>query len=195
MLVVAICWIGSNRMVRAGHYWRSVMYRRVLLMIAFLVLSSCAQDDSVGGGVPGPPTTMVPTSTSIATTTSSATPLDSNALQVAAGGYEEWIAAWEAHDPDRIAAVFTPDGIYINPLGEVVVGREAMKAYAPGHVVRDGQLGEIEQIEPGVFRAPFVFEAEGPMGWQSGSGDLELELDGELAARIEFVTFDGFKST
>ena len=52
-----------------------------------------------------------------------------------------------------------------------------------------------DQIEPGVFRAPFVFEAEGPMGWQSGSGDLELELDGELAARIEFVTFDGFKST
>lgn len=171
------------------------MHRWVLLMIAVVVVSSCGQDDSFGDGEQGHSTTLATASTTVVETTSTGTPLDPDALEVAAGVYAEWIAAWEAHDPDRIAAVFTPDGIYINPLGEVVVGREAMKAYVPGHVVRNGQLGEIEQIEAGVFRAPFVFEAEGPMGWQSGSGDLELELDGELAARIEFVTFDGFTST
>jgi hypothetical protein len=181
------------------------MSRWILLAAVVALLSSCAQNESTSDAVADAPTTTAATATtstpsvtapSPTTTMEATTTTDSAGFQIAAAVYEEWIAAWEAHDPQRIAAVFTPEGVYINPLGEVVVGREAMEAYVmSGHVVRNGELGAIEQIEPGVFRAPFVFEAKGPTGWATGSGDLELELEGELAARVEFVTFDGFRST
>lgn len=48
--------------------------------------------------------------------------------QVAADLAAEWAAGWASDDGARVASVFTPDGIYINPLGQATQGRNEIEA-------------------------------------------------------------------
>jgi uncharacterized protein (TIGR02246 family) len=48
-----------------------------------------------------------------------------------------WVAAWNSHDPDQVASIFTSDAVYTdkppttdNPPGGVFVGRDEIRAYA-----------------------------------------------------------------
>lgn len=165
--------------------------RAVAMLIILLMSASCADGDTES--LAETSTTTVTPSIVTTTTTLAPTTAQASTTEVAAALLDEWVAAWEAHDADQISATFTIDGVYVNPFGEVVTGRDEIHAYVLSHGnVRNGVLGELVELDVGLVRVPFAFEALGSDGWKTGSGDLEVELDGDLAARIEFITFSGF---
>jgi steroid delta-isomerase-like uncharacterized protein len=44
---------------------------------------------------------------------------------------DDWVAAWNSHDPDAVVAVFTPDAVYEDvALGQVNHGRDEIRAFA-----------------------------------------------------------------
>jgi len=43
--------------------------------------------------------------------------------------YDEWVAAWNKHDPHLLAALFTENGDLINPFGKHAEGREAIEKF------------------------------------------------------------------
>jgi hypothetical protein len=96
---------------------------------------------------------------------------------------DEWNAAWVASDAEAIAALFTEDGIWKDP-ARTVVGRDSIEATA-GTMSPDltfaERLGDGATTETGTFIFPGRFEWEGEMFLS----DLEIELDGDLASRIE----------
>jgi uncharacterized protein (TIGR02246 family) len=47
---------------------------------------------------------------------------------------KKWVAAYDAGDAAAIAALFTPDGVFIAPSGVVLKGREAIKNALAGRM-------------------------------------------------------------
>lgn len=108
-------------------------------------------------------------------------------LEVATERADEWVAGWNTEDPEAIAAVFTQDGVYRDPLDRGGSSRDEILTFAREHVggVFNAQrIGEGTITESNTFVFPIGFD------WHSGtdeSGEIEVELDGDLVSRLEWL--------
>jgi hypothetical protein len=107
-------------------------------------------------------------------------------IDVATDLADEWNAAWNANDPEAVAAVFTEDGTFSGVSGETAIGRDRLT----GHVVtfspdvNNGErIGDVTAAEAGTFtfRLQFTIDDE-PFDCRT-----EIELEGHLASRIAIV--------
>ena len=71
----------------------------------------------------------------------------------------EWIAAWNAHDLDRVLSQYAPDAVVRTPLavvrvpesGGVVRGRDALRAYwGPSLAAQPDLCFDLEEVMPTV---------------------------------------------
>ena len=103
---------------------------------------------------------------------------------------DEFFAGWNDNDPEAVAAVFTEDGVFVDlESGGVYAGRQAIRAYAAD---ASWAVSEGRRVTEGVRTdtGSVVFATEARIVGVLRAEDLEVELDGELASRIE-VMLDG----
>jgi hypothetical protein len=112
-------------------------------------------------------------------------------IDVATDLVDDWLAAWIVNDPEAVAAVFTEDGILIGSDGETATGRDEILSYTGSHsaVVLDAErTGDLTATEAGTFTFPMQFDwPPAPEVIATWVGVVEIELDGDLASRIEWL--------
>ena len=109
-------------------------------------------------------------------------------LQVAAQRVDEWVVGWNDDDPQAIAAIFTQDGFYLDPLDRGGSSKDEILTFAQAYVAgvwNVRRTGEGTITESGTFIFPVSFD------WASGtdSGEIEVELDGDLVSRLEWLNW------
>ena len=64
---------------------------------------------------------------------------------------EEWVAAVEAGEADRYAALLSPDAVWIPPTGDEIVGRDAFRRWVAPFLERFAYEMELapEAVRPG----------------------------------------------
>lgn len=107
-------------------------------------------------------------------------------LEVATERMDEWVASWNDEDPDANAAIFTEDGVYEDPLDRGGSSRDEILVFAREHVGgvwNVSRTGEGMVTESGTFVFPVSFD------WAGGSdtGEIEVELDGDLVSRLVWL--------
>jgi ketosteroid isomerase-like protein len=108
-------------------------------------------------------------------------------IDIATDVVDEWLAALDAYDPEAIVGVFTEDGRFIDGDGESWVGSDQIRAHAYHHarlITIAVRTGELAATEAGTFTFPMHGETTESWQWD---GVVEVELDGDLASRIEFL--------
>ncbi len=107
-------------------------------------------------------------------------------IDVATDLADAWNTAWNANDPEAVAAVFTEDGTFYGVLEETAIGRDQLMShvvtYSPD--VNNGErIGDLTATQTGTFSFRLQFETD------DASYDCvtEIELDGDLASRIAFL--------
>jgi len=86
----------------------------------------------------------------------------------------DWVPAMKRKDAKAIASFYAQDGVLVGPGGRAVQGRDAVeKSYADGmtasfHFLRGGL------VQDGVVLVP------GPMIYEWGHADIEIERDGKV---------------
>ena len=106
--------------------------------------------------------------------------------EVAADLVEAWVAGWNADDPGEVAAVFTEDGVLLDPLNQVIEGRDAIESYVERHdniTEEVCDLTGLTETTAGVFTTPCTFRSSG----DARAGDLEITLEGDLASQIQWL--------
>jgi hypothetical protein len=109
-----------------------------------------------------------------------------NDIDIATQLMDDFNDGWNTNDPEAIAAVFTEDGTFIDAGGRSPSGQDALMLHAK---VYDDRVTGVERLEEltatgsGTFTAPVKFVAGGGT-WVV---ICEIELDGDLASRIEQV--------
>ena len=106
--------------------------------------------------------------------------------EVAADLVEAWVAGWNADDPVGVAAVFTEDGVLLDPLNQVIEGRDAIESYVERHdniTEEVCDLTGLTETSPGVFTTPCTFRSSG----DARAGDLEITLEGDLASQVQWL--------
>jgi ketosteroid isomerase-like protein len=107
-------------------------------------------------------------------------------IDVATGLVDDWIAGWNANDPEAVAAVFTEDGTFGGD-DDAVTGRDQLMSHVvawSSTVNNVERIGDLTATETGTFTFRYQAEIEGTL-WDFTV--VEIELDGDLASRIEFV--------
>lgn len=79
---------------------------------------------------------------SAAITTGSAALDASHERQLIEDAFDRWIAAYETGDPDGVANLFTEDAIYAANTGEVLKGREQIRAGVAGWMQGSSRVGQ-----------------------------------------------------
>ena len=138
------------------------MLRRTLLLLTVvaLVVAGCSQDDDAA----------------------------SDPAAIATAIVDEWNVVWVDGDIDAIVALFTVDGIYRDP-NRTLQGQDSIRSFAEWmspRVTYGERLGEGVPTESGTFVFPMRFEAHDDML----VGELEIELAGDLASRIEWLSWE-----
>ena len=112
-------------------------------------------------------------------------------IDVATDLVDDWVAAWIVNDPEAVATLFTGDGTYIGSDGDTATGRGEILSYARSHiaVVLDAErTGDLTATEDGTFTFPMHYDRPAAPGEIAAwVGVVEIELDGDLASRIEFL--------
>lgn len=96
-------------------------------------------------------------------------------------------AAWIANDVEAIAALFTEGGVYSEP-NRRLQGKDSILAYAEWmapRVTYAQRLGEGTRTEA----ATFIFPVRVKTRDDIVEGEVEIELDGNLASRIEWLSW------
>ena len=107
-------------------------------------------------------------------------------IDVATDLVDDWIAGWNADDPEAIVAVFTEDGALIDSTGVSASGTDELPAYAEywGIRVTDSErTGELTSTGDGTFSYPGRLV----VGDVTHDTVIEIELDGDLASRIQVL--------
>lgn len=110
-------------------------------------------------------------------------------LAVATELVDTWNQGWENYDPDVVTSVFTDDGIYIADAGDDdgTVTMANMKYYVWGNprlsnVVQVGEL-TVSANDTYTWVGEFDVDSTG----DRYRGNWEIELEGDLAARVEVL--------
>ena len=111
-------------------------------------------------------------------------------LSIATQVADDWIAGWNADDPEAVAALFTEDGEYTNPTGtETFTGRDEIRAHATEYrefILNGRRMGDGIVTESGGFMFRIAFDAEA----KSYEGESEVELRDDLIARMAWLAYE-----
>lgn len=113
---------------------------------------------------------------------------ESDPAAVATGIADEWIVVWLAEDIDGIVGLFTVDGIYRDPLRDLQ-GHDSIRSFAETMaptLTYAERLGDGASTESGSFVFPMRFD----QGDDKFVGEFEVELAGDLASRIEWLSWE-----
>ena len=105
-------------------------------------------------------------------------------LAVATELVDTWSRGWENFDPDVVISVFTDDGIFIEGDGTTWT-KNNMKDYVLGTVLLSNVVRVSELTPGGEDTYSWVGELETASSGFRYRANWEIELDGDLAARIE----------
>ena len=105
---------------------------------------------------------------------------------------DSWIAAWNAHDPEAIAAHFTENAVY-QDINERWTGREGILEHANYF---SGIIQEVRRVDQGraahdgafVFVISFDFDFGSAEGAGTDLGEVEITVSGGLIARVEWLS-------
>ena len=102
---------------------------------------------------------------------------------------DEWIAAWNAHDLDRILSHYAQDVVFLSPIAEKrvghgrVIGHDALRAYW-GPAIGPGSRLRFELVEVlvGFEALTIVYDADLPagLGRRRAAETFELGRDGRV---------------
>ncbi len=98
-----------------------------------------------------------------------------------------WGRGWEENDPEAVGSVFTDDGIHIGVNGVVQTKEEHMQdVRTRGQLITKTEpVTDLTATDDGTFTYVADFTAYGTTKY---SGVVEIELDGDLATRIEWLS-------
>jgi hypothetical protein len=115
-------------------------------------------------------------------------------IDVATELVDTWARGWVENDPDVVGSVFTDDAIYSDNVPGfhfpgVWTKEEHMRdVQNRGDAIRDTRrVSELTETDDGTFT--FVMEFTVNTGVRH-SGLVEIELDGDLASRIEWLNLE-----
>ncbi len=119
------------------------------------------------------------------------------ARDTAADLADTWVRAWNEDDPELMGSVFTEDGIYddgvvFNEPDREFTRDEAIELVQDlGSTVTDvRRVGELTETGDDTFSFTCEFTVLG----SQRSSTVEIELDGDLASRIEFLSSETIES-
>ncbi len=148
--------------VRAGRAsgWRWIA--SVVVMLAAFVAASCGDGDD-----------------------------ETDRVAVATDLADSWVQAWNDNDPEMMGSVLTADGVYDDNVVFEETGRtfsrdeaiELVQEQGPG-VTDVRRVGNLTVTNDGTFTFGCQFTVLG----SQRSTTVEIELDGDLASRIEFLS-------
>jgi len=108
-------------------------------------------------------------------------------LAVATELVDTFNQGWEDEDPELVVSVFTDDGVYIDFDGSArnTVTRDDMESHVLTNprVTNIDRIGELTQSGDGTYTWVEEFDVIG----NRYGGELEIELEGDLAKRIEWL--------
>jgi nuclear transport factor 2 (NTF2) superfamily protein len=99
-----------------------------------------------------------------------------------------WIDAWEANDPDAVAALFTEEATYTTRDG-VASGRDAILIHTAGEayaVSYADLVGSVIATDAGTYRFLQRYSVAGA----PGLGEIEMRLDGPLIAEMTWLSYE-----
>jgi ketosteroid isomerase-like protein len=105
--------------------------------------------------------------------------------------YDTWARGWDENDADAVRSVFADDAVYSDVpwdgggtwTVEQHVGQVAPRG---GLITNTGRAGELAATDHGTYIVVAEFDAHG----QRYSGEIEIELEGDLIARMEWLSLD-----
>jgi uncharacterized protein (TIGR02246 family) len=86
----------------------------------------------------------------------------------------DWVPAMKRKDARAIASFYAPAGILVVPRGEPIVGREAVEKFYAGQMAAGFRFVGGGIVQDGVVLAP------GPLIYEWGHADIEVERDGKV---------------
>lgn len=110
-------------------------------------------------------------------------------MSIATELVDTWLRGWDENDAEAVRSVFTDDAVY-SDVGftgggtktvEQTVADVGFRGYMISNVSR---IGELMPTDHGTFTFVTELDAHG----QRYSGEVEIELDGNLASRIEWLS-------
>jgi hypothetical protein len=115
-------------------------------------------------------------------------------IDVATELADTFAQGWEDSDPDMVGSVLTDDAIYSNDVPgfhnrQVLTREETMQAVrvSGDDVAEARRVSDLTETGDGVFT--YVAEFTDSLG-RTYSGVIEIELDGKLASRIEWLNVE-----
>jgi hypothetical protein len=100
---------------------------------------------------------------------------------------ETWSQGWNENDPELVRSVFTEDGVYIDRGERIDAEVIATHARFHGPLITNGErIGELTSIGDETYTWVHEFDA----GGNRYSAVGEIELEGDLATRIEWMGND-----
>ncbi|MEA2024091.1 MAG: SgcJ/EcaC family oxidoreductase [Actinomycetota bacterium] len=110
-------------------------------------------------------------------------------MEVATDLVDEWTVAWNANDPDAVAALFTEDVVYASPARHLE-GRDNIHNFVAGmssSVTHGEVLGEGTVLENGAVVFPMSYVFSGDETW---AGEVEVTLEDGLISRFEWLHWE-----
>jgi len=116
---------------------------------------------------------------------------DIDYLAVATGLADTWLRGWDENDAEAVRSVFTDDAVYSDaPFtagGTKTVEQTVADVGFRGAMITNvSRIGEVAPTDHGTFIFVAEFDAHG----DRYSGEVEIELDGGLASRIEWLSLE-----
>jgi hypothetical protein len=118
-------------------------------------------------------------------------------LAVATELADTWCRGWDENDAEAVRSVFKDDAVYIDDVPGFTYGRTWTVEETVQDVESRGQwitnvsrVGDLTPTDQGTFIYVAEFDWEG----NRYSGPIEIELDGDLASRIEWLSLDEIDS-
>lgn len=96
-------------------------------------------------------------------------------------------SGWEDHDPETVISVFTDDGVFIESDGTIHAMDDMKLSYVPAKSYLMGNVDRIGELTPS-GEETYTWVGEFESGGIRFGNELEIELEGDLAARIEFLS-------
>ena len=157
-------------------------------LVVVFVLAACGDDDTEAATTTSAATTAAPVTTTMTAppTTTSTMPLSEDERIAAAGAVVDgWNQGWNDSDPDVVVSVFTDDAIHITWDGATQT-MDGLRYDVSGrgfYITNAVRVGECTPVGDNTYTCEGEFDAHG----YTYATAVEIELEGDLAVRLEFL--------